>query len=349
MPDVHPIAAHYAADAQPGSVVAPGCNVFLFKDGACPSERGAAGTTPQEVRQSALGALGIIAGSIPIFDVAFGGAAEDTAIGDAAAACRGMSFTPGTKVLLASGVAVPIASLQVGDKVLATNTRTGKTRAEPVTAVLVHHDTNRYNVTVKTGHHQTAVIHTTSTHLFWNPTARRWVNAARLRLDNSLRMPAGVTAAVLDGYAPRNRTGWMWDLTVENDHDFYVSTGTIAVLVHNCPVLLGTKADIQSYMASKPEGEFDADFLNIRGTMAGGKGGAGGWTWTRNKAFIDDALNAGKEVRLVTDPNPSLPAPPGGWPYVGGNTYARELNYLIGKGYGWQPVDDYWQITRVGP
>jgi hypothetical protein len=44
-------------------------------------------------------------------------------------------------VLLASGVAVPIASLRPGEKALATNTRTGKTRAEPVAAVLVHHGT----------------------------------------------------------------------------------------------------------------------------------------------------------------------------------------------------------------
>ena len=145
VPDVHPVAARYAA-AQAGSVDTPGCNPFLFKDGACPSERGAAGTTPQEVRHSALGALGVLLGALPIgdlLDLAIGGAAEDTAIGDAAAACGGMSFTPGTKVLLASGVAVPIASLKPGEKILATSARTSKTQAEPVTAVLVHHDINR--------------------------------------------------------------------------------------------------------------------------------------------------------------------------------------------------------------
>jgi hypothetical protein len=48
VPDVHPVAARYAA-AQAGSVDTPGCNPMLFKYGACPSERGAAGTTTQEV------------------------------------------------------------------------------------------------------------------------------------------------------------------------------------------------------------------------------------------------------------------------------------------------------------
>ena len=33
-----------------------------------------------------------------------------------------------------------ISMLKPGDKVLATNTRTGKTQAEPVAAVLVHYD-----------------------------------------------------------------------------------------------------------------------------------------------------------------------------------------------------------------
>ena len=47
--------------------------------------------------------------------------------GRVAASC-GASFTAHTRVLLASGVAVPIASLKPGDKVLATNTHTGKTK-----------------------------------------------------------------------------------------------------------------------------------------------------------------------------------------------------------------------------
>ena len=71
-------------------------------------------------------------------------AAEDSsALDDAAATCGGESFTAGTRVLLATGAAIPISQLKPGDKVLATNTKTGKTQAEPVTAVLVHHDTDR--------------------------------------------------------------------------------------------------------------------------------------------------------------------------------------------------------------
>ena len=62
----------------------------------------------------------------------------------------GNSFTAGTLVLLASGKAVPISQLKAGDKVLAADTKTGKDQPETVTAVLVHHDTDLYDLTVKT-------------------------------------------------------------------------------------------------------------------------------------------------------------------------------------------------------
>jgi hypothetical protein len=59
----------------------------------------------------------------------------------------------------ANGKAVPISSLKPGEKVLATDTRTGKTRAETIAAVLVHHDTNLYDLTIK-ANGRTAVIDT---------------------------------------------------------------------------------------------------------------------------------------------------------------------------------------------
>jgi hypothetical protein len=52
-----------------------------------------------------------------------------------------MSFTAGTKALTASGALVAISKLKDGQKVLATNVKTGQTSPETVIAVLVHHDT----------------------------------------------------------------------------------------------------------------------------------------------------------------------------------------------------------------
>jgi hypothetical protein len=160
---------------------------------------------------------------------------EQAVKAEEAATCGGQSFTAGTKVLLASGLAVPIASLKPGEKVLATNVKTGKTQAEPITAVLVHHDTNLYNLTIKTSH-GTAIIRTTSSHLFYDLTQHTWVKARALHRGDSLQAPVSTTTTVVGGSDARHASGWMWDLSVPGggDHDFYVQTVNAAVLVHNC-------------------------------------------------------------------------------------------------------------------
>ena len=164
--------------------------------------------------------------------------ADDTAArsgdDDQSSSCTvgGQSFTAGTKVLLASGVAVPISQLKAGEKVLATDTKTGKTQAETVTAVLVHHDTDLYDLTIKAGG-RTAVIDTTRSHLFWDPTSRRWIKAAALKHGTHLRTPSGTDATVIGGHAPRHTSGWMWDLTITPSHDFYIDTTAADILVHN--------------------------------------------------------------------------------------------------------------------
>jgi hypothetical protein len=187
-------AAAQRAAAARAPAFAPGCSPRMLNYGACPSESGAAGTTAAQVKQSFIGAAWVLTSVFPVGDVIGGIAgifdASDTAADatEAAEAGRtatsaddpvaqddppcpgGSSFTPGTLVLLASGKAVPISSLKPGDKVVASDTGTGKNQAETVTAVLLHHDTDLYNLTVKTSH-GTQVIHTTSSHLFWDASS----------------------------------------------------------------------------------------------------------------------------------------------------------------------------------
>jgi RHS repeat-associated protein len=149
----------------------------------------------------------------------------------------GQSFTAGTKVLLASGAAIPISLLKAGDKVLATNVKTGKTRAEAVSAVLLNHDKDLYDLTIMTAT-GSAVIHTTSNHPFFDLTSHRWVKAGALKYGDQLRTSDGAMATVSGGSTPKVTTGWMWDISVPggNDHDFYIDTAAAAVLVHNCPM-----------------------------------------------------------------------------------------------------------------
>jgi YD repeat-containing protein len=80
---------------------------------------------------------------------------------------------------------------------------------------------------------QVAVIHTTSSHLFWDATTSRWTKAGALKDGTRLRVASGTAAVVLGGYVPAASSGEMWDLTTLNNHDFYVVTGGTPVLVHN--------------------------------------------------------------------------------------------------------------------
>jgi YD repeat-containing protein len=172
--------------------------------------------------------------------------------------CGGESFTADTQVVLADGSTAPISGLKPGDKVLATDTKTGKTQSETVSAVEVNHDTDLYDLTVKAGG-GTEVIHTTAAHLFWDPAKKKWVKAAKLTKGEHLKAVHGQDAVAVGGTTPATHDGWMWDLTVpgNNDHDFYVlpakggvdvryyhvdGAGVTPVLVHNCSNL-GVQVD----------------------------------------------------------------------------------------------------------
>jgi Pretoxin HINT domain len=200
-----------------------------------------------------------------------------------------MSFSAGTRVLLASGAAIPISQLKPGDKVLATNVRTGKTQAEPVASVLVQHDTDRYDLTVKTSD-GSAVIQTTSSHLFWDVTQHRWVKAAALNYGDTLRTSDGIIATAAGGYIPATAAGWMWDLTVpgNGDHDFYIDVATAAVLVHNCG------PDELNYNQVGNRIATHVDPLHGYGTPAEGTKFAGG-------VGEDDMLNMVNEVNPANE------------------------------------------------
>jgi hypothetical protein len=181
---------------------------------------------------------------------------KTSASADAAGAtCGGASFTADTEVLLASGAVVPISQLKPGEKVLATNTVTGKTQAATISAVLVHHDVDLYDLKIKAGP-RSAIIDTTSSHLFWirgGAGDGRWAKAASLKYGTHLRTPSGGTAVVIGGYTPIQATGWMWDLTIRDDHDFYIETVAAATLVHNCDIPYGPATEKVQTVADQVE------------------------------------------------------------------------------------------------
>lgn len=150
----------------------------------------------------------------------------------AAASC-GLSFSAETPVLMADGTTKPIASITLGDKVVATDTSTGENTVRAVTAVLLNHDTDLFDVVVRTKR-GIATIKTTESHPFWDAATRTWIRAADLTTKARLRTAHGEVATLISGSRPHLRSGIMWDLTVQTDHNFYVAAGVESLLVHNC-------------------------------------------------------------------------------------------------------------------
>jgi RHS repeat-associated protein len=233
----------------------------------------------------------------------------------------GSSFTARTEVLLANGKAAPISSLTVGKKVLATNTKTGKTGAQAVTAVMLHYDTDLYDLKVR-AHGKTTIIDTTSNHLFWVPGGRgqagQWVKAGALKYGTRLRTTAGGGAAVVVGGAvPRQQDGWMWDITVrgDNDHDFYVRTASTGVLVHNCGGLLNNIKQTANNVWTKVK-----PANTTRPGLQVGLGAAGGGLGN----FIDALSQKHPTVRTVLE-DTALGAFTGAGANLGGGSYLTSM------------------------
>ncbi|MER8044802.1 ricin-type beta-trefoil lectin domain protein [Streptomyces sp. NPDC094032] len=148
------------------------------------------------------------------------------------------SFVPGTKVLMADGSTKPIEKVRTGDKVVATDPKTGETRVETVTAEIKGQGL-KHLVTVTidtdgTAGTKTAKVTATDGHPFWVPELGEWVDATDLDAGAWLETSSGTYVQVT---AVRRWTGQgatVHNLTVSNAHTYYVVAGAAPVLVHNC-------------------------------------------------------------------------------------------------------------------
>jgi hypothetical protein len=127
---------------------------------------------------------------------------------------------------VAGGTPLRIRKVRVGDRVLATNPRTGRTSARRITGVWVHRDRI---VRLKVGGETLA---TTANHPFWNATQQRWQPAARLTPGDTVLTAHGHRLRVVGLIAARPKHAPAYNLTVAHVHTYHV--GRLAVLVHNC-------------------------------------------------------------------------------------------------------------------
>ncbi len=160
------------------------------------------------------------------------------------------SFPEGTLVLLGDGTTRRIEELAVGDLVLATDPQTGKTVVRAVEdTITTPTDTEFTTVTLEgDGGQITATDH----HPFWSPSTGRWIEAAALQAGMSVLTSNGSALTVTD-VRHFQKPQPAYDLTIADLHTYYVLAGVAPVLVHNCNVALGMKAE-GTYSWAKDKG-----------------------------------------------------------------------------------------------
>lgn len=174
------------------------------------------------------GSLGIFSLLGPIGRMSFRGGVKGETTIPAGSRC----FLAGTGVLLADGTTKNIEDVKLGDKVLSTNPRTGKTVAAKVIRLIRTEGKkhlNELSIATKDGIEK---LTATREHPFWSPSEHSWVLAGQLKPGMTLRTGRGATVIVTvnRAYTTHART---YNLTIEDLHTYYVLAGTTPVLVHN--------------------------------------------------------------------------------------------------------------------
>jgi RHS repeat-associated protein len=157
--------------------------------------------------------------------------ASQLAKGATAAGCH--SFAAATLVVLADGTRKPISKIVVGDRVQSSDPVTGKTVVRAVTALHHNLDDDLVDLSVRDADGNVTVVHTTTRHRFWDDVRRQWVDAADLYPGERLHDLDGAVV-IVEGVQASAGSQVMFDLTVNNVHNYYVEAGSVSLLVHNC-------------------------------------------------------------------------------------------------------------------
>jgi Pretoxin HINT domain/DNA/RNA non-specific endonuclease/Pre-toxin TG len=145
------------------------------------------------------------------------------------------------KIVQLGLTAIAISSVTIGTPVLAFNENSKLEQIQPVTATHVHLDPVLVKLTLETSNGKTETLTTTPKHPFYalteaNPKANGvWVDAGKLKRGNWLKRANNNYGVVKWVQLERQRQE-MYNLTVAQDHTFFVGDGQW--LVHNvkCPL-----------------------------------------------------------------------------------------------------------------
>ncbi|NUT53402.1 MAG: hypothetical protein HOV94_39870 [Saccharothrix sp.] len=143
------------------------------------------------------------------------------------------SFVAGTRVLLSDGTTRSIEQIKPGEMVRVGVAHTARAAEQQVTRVIrTDHDKSFVKLSIRDENGVPRSLTTTENHPFWSVNADRWVDAGQLRSGDLLRTSAGTSVQIdaVQSHTAHRRT---YDLTVDEDHTYYVLAGATALLVHN--------------------------------------------------------------------------------------------------------------------
>jgi hypothetical protein len=135
---------------------------------------------------------------------------------------------------MADGTSKPIAEIEIGDKVKATDPTTGDTTDRDVVATIVHDDEDDMTrLTVESEDGSTGTVDATSWHPVWVDAEGRFVNIGDLKPGQQLTS-SDESSAEVASVRKHARLEPVYDLTIAGVHTYYVLAGATPVLVHNC-------------------------------------------------------------------------------------------------------------------
>ncbi len=131
-----------------------------------------------------------------------------------------------------------------------------------MTATMVHEDDDLLDLTIHDGEGKSALLRTTDRHRIWNLRRRGWTYAQDLRVGDRLQQADGSPATVM---ARRERAGrqLMLDLTVAENHTFYVAVGRATVLVHNIECTEWARRYVAKHGGRSTESAIHCSRLNL--------------------------------------------------------------------------------------
>lgn len=256
-------------------------------------------------------------------------------VGDMAnAVCRMNSFDEDTPVLMADGTLKPIADIDYGDMVWATDPETGEAGPRAVTDLIRHSGPHTMvRVTLADG----TSFDATDRHPFWNDDTHTWVDAITLQPGDHLLNVDGQPVTVASVQVT-TRDLRAYNLTIDQLHTYHV--GATPILVHNCG---GMTRDSLGRFLSGAGGESAAAAAGRSAHEAYGNALGAGGEYVLNRALKGiglrpDAVDfTSRVVRELKPDNPRAVAR--GWRQV--NKYKAYLERQTGQ--SWTAVVDVYK------